>query len=429
MTTDTPAAELRAAAEKLRDLAAAVGDPDRPGRPWHTDQCGDKSRGECPCIVAQGHTSTTSGVSTSLNYIADTEHPDLAAYIAAMDPSVGLALADWLDSAAEDAEQIGADHHALAVARRILGTTEQTQPATGIRGLLEHVGIDTTGGDITVAGDVVDQAPLRDRIRRAVCEAEGFAWDADMLEPDEYGEVADAVLAVLPDSTTKQTCPECGTSGACNGGPCPLGTTEQADTMAAPVPLSEVWTVWHQDESVYAHYATEEAAKYGTIDCWQEDEPSCPDYSWRQDGPRLELVVGGEHGGVYASRHRVYGAPETEAPTVDRATVLREAADWFEADGRYVQQFYGHQIGTELRRLAAEAQQPTPAPAEETKPEVPPLAVGDRYECRTRARTVTVTRLWVDEYGADAVAFEWRGGMSGAAHSAEMFHQLYRPAP
>ena len=67
--------------------------------------------------------------------------------------------------------------------------------------------------------------------------------------------------------------------------------------------------------------------------------------------------------------------------------------------------------------------------AEWAAPLMPPLAVGDRYECRTRARTVTVTRLWVDEYGADAVAFEWRGGMSGAAHSAEMFHQLYRPAP
>ncbi|MBB1252893.1 hypothetical protein H3146_05865 [Streptomyces sp. OF3] len=40
-------------------------------------------------------------------------------------------------------------------------------------------------------------ASLRDRIRQAVCEAEGFAWD-DMLEPDEYGEVADAVIAVLP---------------------------------------------------------------------------------------------------------------------------------------------------------------------------------------------------------------------------------------
>jgi hypothetical protein len=42
-----------------------------------------------------------------------------------------------------------------------------------------------------------DRAARRDRIRRAVCEAEGFAWDSDMLEPDEYGEVADTVLRVL----------------------------------------------------------------------------------------------------------------------------------------------------------------------------------------------------------------------------------------
>lgn len=41
------------------------------------------------------------------------------------------------------------------------------------------------------------RAGLRDLIRRAVCEAEGFAWDSDTLEPDEYGEVADTVLAVL----------------------------------------------------------------------------------------------------------------------------------------------------------------------------------------------------------------------------------------
>ncbi|MEV4975570.1 hypothetical protein [Streptomyces scopuliridis] len=33
----------------------------------------------------------------------------------------GPALAAWLDSAAEDAEQIGADRHALAVARAITG--------------------------------------------------------------------------------------------------------------------------------------------------------------------------------------------------------------------------------------------------------------------------------------------------------------------
>lgn len=41
------------------------------------------------------------------------------------------------------------------------------------------------------------RAGLRDELRRAVCEAEGFAWDSDMLEPDEYGDHADAVLAVL----------------------------------------------------------------------------------------------------------------------------------------------------------------------------------------------------------------------------------------
>ena len=45
---------------------------------------------------------------------------------------------------------------------------------------------------------MTDQPFLRDRIRRAICEAHGFEWDPDWLEPDEYGEHADAVLAVLP---------------------------------------------------------------------------------------------------------------------------------------------------------------------------------------------------------------------------------------
>nr|WP_162947174.1 hypothetical protein [Streptomyces acidiscabies] len=50
-----------------------------------------------------------------------------------------------------------------------------------------------------------DRAALRDRIRRVLCEADGHGalWGTDMLEPDEYGETADAVLAVLlaPDPT------------------------------------------------------------------------------------------------------------------------------------------------------------------------------------------------------------------------------------
>jgi hypothetical protein len=45
-----------------------------------------------------------------------------------------------------------------------------------------------------------DRAALRDRIRRVLCErdGQGALWGTDMLEPDEYGQVADAVLAVLP---------------------------------------------------------------------------------------------------------------------------------------------------------------------------------------------------------------------------------------
>ncbi|MFG2677009.1 hypothetical protein [Streptomyces sp. NPDC048445] len=367
--------------------------------------------------------------------------------------------------------------------------------------------------------------------------------------------LADAVLAVLPHTELV------------------LGTTDQ-QPETAPAPLSEVWTVWHEDESVWAHFATVDAARQGTIDCWQEDEPSCPDYSWRQDGPRLELLVGGEHSGVYASRHRVYGTPETtpadrrarweaaahaagrevdrntlavymavadaeqqelrdavsgyrrtlaeadqrkqeykqacirlraevERLRTDRAAVLREAANALVAgpvDSRVSAAAAFTEAIELLRRMADEAQQPdtiglcahcgdprethhhgyvrtphaddeaqqpeteaadpvnilgvatggacgeccvarvrgrTPEHAHcravldqpDTETEAPPLAVGDRYECRTRARTVTVTRLWVDKYSGDTVAFEWHGGMSGAAHSVDMFHQLYHPAP
>lgn len=48
-------------------------------------------------------------------------------------------------------------------------------------------------------------AQLRDRIRRAICEASGFTWLPDeLMEPDEYGEHADAVLAVLPELPVRQ---------------------------------------------------------------------------------------------------------------------------------------------------------------------------------------------------------------------------------
>ncbi|MFB7461253.1 hypothetical protein [Streptomyces sp. NPDC056188] len=69
-----------------------------------------------------------------------------------------------------------------------------------------------------------------------------------------------------------------------------------------------VWTVWQEDQPIHAFYATEDDARQGSIDCWEETESVCPDYSWKP-GPagRLELLVGGEPGGVYISRADVFG--------------------------------------------------------------------------------------------------------------------------
>jgi hypothetical protein len=46
------------------------------------------------------------------------------------------------------------------------------------------------------------EATLRDQIRRALCEADGF--DYATIEPDEYTTHADAVLALLPDQLAEQ---------------------------------------------------------------------------------------------------------------------------------------------------------------------------------------------------------------------------------
>jgi hypothetical protein len=115
--------------------------------------------------------------------------------------------------------------------------------------------------------------------------------------------------------------------GAITESPIRLGTEDWGTVLAAtvlahvaaymggivPTPnrasLPEVWVVWREDQPAYAYFASEAAAKQGMVDYWEEDEPVEPGYGWRQDGARLELVVGGEPGGVYASRHRVYGPP------------------------------------------------------------------------------------------------------------------------
>ncbi|MEV4227287.1 hypothetical protein AB0J81_09285 [Streptomyces bobili] len=155
---------------------------------------------------------------------------------------------------------------------------------------------------------------------------------------------------------------------------CGVPVPPPADQTA---PLAEVWVVWREDESPYGYFATEDAAKRATIDCWEEDEPSCPDYSWRRDGPRWELVVGGEHGGVYASRHRVYGAPEPAAvlavlpEQTDRAALLRAAdiaedvAESLRSRHEFERSTGALDVMTVLRRVAAEEQ---PAETQEAPP-------------------------------------------------------------
>jgi hypothetical protein len=108
----TPADELRTAAARLRTLATDATDgpwtPEQPEERWEAYR-------DVP-IIGSGKPIAT----------VNSEYGGLlnAAYIAAMHPGVGTAIADWLDSAAYDAGMIGPDHHALAVARLI----NQEQP-------------------------------------------------------------------------------------------------------------------------------------------------------------------------------------------------------------------------------------------------------------------------------------------------------------
>jgi hypothetical protein len=123
--TDDPAALLRAAAQHLRSLSQAA----TPG-PWrqhdtHLGQYGHTATvlsGERNTTELRAWLPTMSQESwdETRNVWAD------AAYIATMHPGVGKALADWLDAAAEDAEMIGPDPHALTTARQILA--EETTP-------------------------------------------------------------------------------------------------------------------------------------------------------------------------------------------------------------------------------------------------------------------------------------------------------------
>ena len=103
----TPADELRAAATKLRELATAAS-----SAPWTVNTWGNVETAGLEEVAEVWPLQASPGVN--------------AAYIAAMGPNVGAALADWLDSwTGIDLYEAGSlpedARHALAVARQING--------------------------------------------------------------------------------------------------------------------------------------------------------------------------------------------------------------------------------------------------------------------------------------------------------------------
>lgn len=98
----TPADEITTAATRLRTLASALPANDWGDRPWHAEECNDTDdTNPCPCIVAQGEYREFDQPQIPLiQYVADAENPEYAAYIAAIHPGVGLALGELLDAAA-----------------------------------------------------------------------------------------------------------------------------------------------------------------------------------------------------------------------------------------------------------------------------------------------------------------------------------------
>jgi hypothetical protein len=116
MTDTSPAAELRAAAEKIRTLALGATPGSWHVTEWQQDVCDfEAGIGTTPGdhdVIGHGYEG--GGVAK----LAD------AAYIAAVHPGLGAALADWLDSwtgieVREDAAMPEDLRHALAVARLI----------------------------------------------------------------------------------------------------------------------------------------------------------------------------------------------------------------------------------------------------------------------------------------------------------------------
>ncbi|MEU1309468.1 hypothetical protein ABZ419_11315 [Streptomyces cinnamoneus] len=109
MTDTAPAAVLRAAADRLRDLATAAIHEDR--AIWTTGY----TLGSRTPVVLDNPESPSVLIET---YAARLERVN--AFVAAMDPASGLTLADLLDDLADGDDEGVINPYALAVARLLI---------------------------------------------------------------------------------------------------------------------------------------------------------------------------------------------------------------------------------------------------------------------------------------------------------------------
>lgn len=102
---------MRRAARRIDRFASSV-----ECKPWDAD-CFDEDE---PWVVMLDEDFVGDNVPVVATVGPECAHRDIACWIALMGPMLATPLADWLNAAADDAEQIGADFRAVAVARAVL---------------------------------------------------------------------------------------------------------------------------------------------------------------------------------------------------------------------------------------------------------------------------------------------------------------------
>ncbi len=96
----TPTEIIFAAATKLNHLAASAYDSTTM-EGWHAEDCAQEKGTACPCIVAQGRNQVTEDLWVPESYVADCETPEIAAYVAVMNPVLGMLLSKLLYDCAQ----------------------------------------------------------------------------------------------------------------------------------------------------------------------------------------------------------------------------------------------------------------------------------------------------------------------------------------